>query len=99
MSLSLAERALCLRGLTASNSFQSQPGLFNTFDFVIVIAGFAFIGNTNVGAVRALRMMRLLRLLTFVKGVPQLRVILSGLIQGLKSVTYIVMLLLLVIYM
>jgi hypothetical protein len=66
---------------------------------MIVVASFAFLGNNNGGAVGALRMMRLIRLLTFIKGVPQLRVIISGLIQGLKSVTYIVMLLFLVIYM
>ena len=42
--------------------------------------------------------MRLVRLLTFIKGVEQLRVIVAGLIQGLRSVTYIVLLLFLVIY-
>jgi hypothetical protein len=73
--------------------------MFNTFDFVIVVAGFAFIDSNSGGAVGALRMMRLVRILTFVKGVPQLRVIITGLIQGLNSVTYIVMLLFLVIYM
>jgi len=73
--------------------------MFNTFDFIIVVAGFAFIDSNSGGAVGALRMMRLVRILTFVKGVPQLRVIITGLIQGLNSVTYIVMLLFLVIYM
>ena len=51
------------------------------------------------GAVGALRMLRLVRLLTFIKGVPQLRVILSGLVQGMNSVTYIVMLLFLIMYL
>lgn len=46
----------------------------------------------------ALRMLRLVRLLTFIKGVQQLRVIVSGLITGMKSVLYIVVLLFLVIY-
>ena len=46
----------------------------------------------------ALRMLRLVRLLTFIKGVKQLRVIVSGLLTGLKSVSYIVMLLMLIIY-
>ena len=64
-----------------------------------MVAGFAFIGNSNGGAIGTLRLLRLLRILTFIKGVPQLRVILSGLVQGLNSVTYIVMLLFLVIYM
>ena len=56
-------------------------------------------GNSNGSAIGALRLLRLLRLLTFVKGVPQLRVIVSGLLVGLRSVTYIVMLLFLVIYL
>lgn len=49
------------------------------------------------GAIGALRMLRLVRLLTFIKNVPQLRVILIGLVQGVKSAVYIVMLLFLVI--
>ena len=74
-------------------------GFFNCFDFAIVVASYAFIGNSNGGAIGALRMLRLVRLLTFVKNVPQLRVIIAGLIQGMKSVLYIVMLLFLVIYL
>ena len=46
----------------------------------------------------AVRMLRLARLLTFIKGVQQLRVIVSGLVMGLNSVLYIVVLLFLVIY-
>jgi len=43
-------------------------------------------------------MLRLVRLFTFVKAVPTLRSILGGLIVGLQSVTYIVILLFLIIY-
>ena len=75
-----------------------KNGSFNTFDFVIVLASYAFLGSENGSAIGALRMLRLVRLLTFIKGVEQLRVIVSGLITGLKSVSYIVMLLFLVIY-
>jgi hypothetical protein len=46
----------------------------------------------------AVRMLRLARLFTFIKGVQQLRVIVSGLFMGLNSVLYIVVLLFLVIY-
>ena len=75
-------------------------GSFNTFDFGIVAAGYIFMGmGENSAAVGALRMLRLIRLLTFIKGVRQLRVIVAGIIQGLKSVLYICMLLFLVIYM
>ena len=75
-----------------------DDGSFNTFDFVIVVASLAFMGNSNSGAIGGLRMLRLVRLLTFIKGVPQLRVIIVGLVQGMGSVVYILMLLLLVVY-
>ena len=75
-----------------------ENGYFNTFDFTIVAASYAFSGSSNGAAVGGLRMLRLVRLLTFIKGVEQLRVIVSGLIMGLKSVSYIVMLLMLIIY-
>ena len=76
-----------------------ENGYFNTFDFTIVAASYAFSGSSNGAAVGGLRMLRLVRLLTFIKGVEQLRVIVSGLVMGLKSVSYIVMLLFLVIYL
>ena len=60
---------------------------FNNFDFLIVVASFCFLGSSSGGAVSALRMLRLVRLLTFIKGVPQLRVIVSGLMSGMKSVS------------
>ena len=44
------------------------------------------------------RMLRLVRLFTFVKAVPTLRSIIGGLVVGLQSVTYIVILLFLIIY-
>lgn len=71
---------------------------FNVFDFCIVAASYALLGGSSSGALGILRMLRLVRLLTFIKNVPVLRVIIVGLVQGLKSVTYIVMLLFLVIY-
>jgi voltage-gated sodium channel len=76
----------------------SENGSVNAFDFVIVVASLALVDSDNGGTVSALRMLRLVRLLTFVKGAPVLRVIVVGLIQGIKSVVYIVVLLLLVVY-
>jgi len=58
-----------------------ENGSMNAFDFSIVVANFAFLGNSTGSAIGALRMLRLVRLLTFIKGVPQLRVIIAGLIQ------------------
>jgi len=76
-----------------------DDGAFNTFDFSIVAMGFLFMGLDGGGAVGSLRMLRLIRLLTFVKGVPQLRAIVAGLAKGIGSVTYIVTLLILIIYL
>ena len=74
----------------------TEDGAFNTFDFIIVVMSYAFMGSAESSALGALRLLRLLRLLTFIKGVPQLRVIVVGLLAGLRSVSYIVMLLFLV---
>jgi voltage-gated sodium channel len=77
----------------------TENGKFNTLDFSIVMAGYAFMGMQSGGAIGVLRMLRLVRLLTFIKGVPQLRAIIAGLVKGMQSVTYIVMLLVLIIYL
>jgi voltage-gated sodium channel len=58
----------------------ADNGSFNLFDLSIVVASYAFLGQGG-GAVGGLRMLRLVRLLTFVKNVPQLRVIVAGLVQ------------------
>lgn len=75
-----------------------EDGAFNTFDFAIVILSFAFLGQEGQGTVQTMRLVRLLRLLSLVKNVTQLRVIVIGLVQGMKSSLYIVMLLVMVIY-
>ena len=80
----------------------SRDGGFNTFDFAIVLGSYAVsiaADGASLGSVRMVRMLRLVRLLTFIKGVEQLRVIVAGLIQGFRSVFYIVVLLVLVIYL
>lgn len=76
-----------------------DDGYFNTFDFIVVAFSYVFISDDNGQTISFLRMLRLVRLLTFIKGVPQLRIIVAGLTQGMKSVIYIVMLLFLIIYM
>mmetsp|Transcript_30215 Transcript_30215/g.67703 ORF Transcript_30215/g.67703 Transcript_30215/m.67703 type:complete len:957 (+) Transcript_30215:246-3116(+) len=78
----------------------ADQGPWNCFDFFVVVTNFAFMGSSDQGgAVGALRLLRVMRLFTLVKGVPQLKVIILGVLAGLKSVSYILMLLLLVIYM
>jgi len=46
-----------------------------------VVAGFALMGVGSAGAAGILRLLRLLRLLSFVKKVPTLRAIVSGLVR------------------
>jgi len=72
-------------------------GNFNCFDFFLVVMSFAFI-DQGESAISGLRILRLARMVTFVKDVQQLRIIFAGLIDGMKSVVYIVMLLCLVTY-
>jgi len=72
---------------------------YNKFDFTIVVLSFTFLGSPNGKAIAGLRMLRLVRLFSLIKSVPQLRVIMAGLGEGLESVIYIVMLLFLVIYL
>ena len=74
-----------------------EDGYFNTFDFFIVVCTYAMSGGSGA-AIAGLRMLRLVRLLTLIKSVPVLRAIISGLVVGMKSVFYIVILLWLVIY-
>ena len=76
-----------------------EDGHFNALDFTVVFLGFVFMGVEGGPAVSALRLLRLVRLLTFVRDIPQLKAILAGLMQGLASVTYIVTLLALIIYL
>jgi voltage-gated sodium channel len=74
-------------------------GVFNCFDFVLSALSIALVGQSSAGAIRTLRLARLVRLLTIIKNVPELKVIVIGLIAGLRSVVYIVALLILVIYL
>lgn len=74
-------------------------GIFNCFDFILSVLSIALIGQSSAGAIRTLRLARLVRLLTIIKNIPELKVIVIGLIAGLRSVVYIVALLILVIYL
>jgi len=75
-----------------------EDGTFNFMDFMIVLFSWIFFGQATQTAIQCMRLLRLLRFFTVVKNIAQLRVIVVGLIQGLKSSVYIVMLLLMVIY-
>mmetsp|Transcript_27369 Transcript_27369/g.47652 ORF Transcript_27369/g.47652 Transcript_27369/m.47652 type:complete len:279 (-) Transcript_27369:80-916(-) len=79
--------------------FQGDDGFFNTFDFGVVVVSCVFFGSESSQAVVIVRLVRLLRLLSLVRGIPELRVIIIGLVQGIAAVKYIVLLLFLVIYL
>ena len=77
-----------------------EDGYFNTFDFLLNAVGLCTLAlrGRSAGAIAGLRLLRLVRLLTLIKSVPVLRAIITGLIVGMKSVCYIVILLFLVMY-
>jgi voltage-gated sodium channel len=71
---------------------------WNMFDFAIVMLSMPYVTFLH-GSVAFLRLVRLLRLAKLVRKVPQLQMIVYGLVGGLKSIFYIMILLLLVLYM
>lgn len=83
---------LCTSGFEFWNYFGKA---WNVFDFTIVVASYLM----GSGAASALRLLRLLRVLKLVRAVPQLQVILSGLLAGMTSIGYILLLLVLVFYL
>ena len=78
----------------------ADDGYFNTLDFFIVVCTLVEqLSGGSGGPIAGLRMLRLLRLLIILSTkVSVLRAIISGLLSGMKSVLYIVVLLWLVIY-
>lgn len=71
---------------------------WNCFDFFVVVMTMPFVPVQN-NQVAFLRLIRLMRLAKVFRKVPQLRMIISGLIGGMKSIVYIMVLLLLVLYL
>ena len=78
--------------------FQGKESSWNIFDLFIVVMSMPFIHVGGAGSVKLLRLVRLARLMKLLRKIPQLRMILSGLIEGLKSIVYILVLLILVFY-
>lgn len=68
---------------------------WHNFDFWIVFVAWLPFNGSNVAFLRLLRLMRLLKLVGKVK---QLQVIIHGLAMGLSSVSYIIILMLLIFY-
>merc|ERR1712032_778929 len=57
---------------------------WNVFDFVVVVAG--FIPFEGGSAVMAIRLVRLLRVLKLVRAMPQLRILVMGLLRSMSSI-------------
>lgn len=91
---------LMAEGFRPWNYFLSAAdGTYNTIDFVIIVLTLVALGiNADGTVVQTVRMIRLFRLLNLAKNVQQLRVIVRGLSDGMRSVGPVLMLLFLVLY-
>ncbi|CAM9279328.1 unnamed protein product, partial [Heterosigma akashiwo] len=78
--------------------FTGPEWRWNTFDFVLVLFCMPFF-PVGSGGVSFLRLLRLLRVTKLFKKVPQLQILVGGMIQGLKSIVYVSLLLLLMFYL
>lgn len=74
---------------------------WNRFDCVVVLGSLAgpLIGNDAESAITTLRLLRLLRVLRLVKSLPRLSVIVTALITGFKSISFIALILMMFYYM
>jgi len=77
------------------NFFIGPEWRWNNFDFLVVLASTVL----NNGNVTLLRLVRLLRLAKVFRKIPQLQMIIMGLVGGLKSIFYIVILMMLTYYL
>ena len=89
---------LVAEGAAPYRYFTSKEWKWNTFDFSIVVLSLPFIpiGGSQVSFLRLIRLMRVAKIF---KKVPQLQMIVGGLVGGMKSIGYILVLLLLVFYL
>ena len=85
-------------GIAPQQYFIGPEWSWNIFDFLIVVFSLPILPGGGSG-VAFLRLIRLMRLAKVFRKVPQLRMIMTGLIGGLKSIVYIVILLILVFYL
>lgn len=87
-------------GLHPQWYFMGPSWKWNIFDLFIVLASLPFIPIKAAlqGKGAALRLLRLLRLAKLFKRIPQLQMIVGGLVGGLKSIGYILLLLFMTFY-
>lgn len=83
--------------------FSGPEGIWNSFDFLVLI--FCVPNTSQLSGGRAsmvrlmLRILRLTRLLKLMRTIPALRVILNGIMQGIGSFGYIMLLIVMIMYL
>jgi len=86
-------------GFKPWNFFTNREWKWNWFDFMIVFFSLPFLPFGGGGQLKLLRLIRLMRLTKVFKRIPQLNMIMRGLLDSLNFVSYIVLLWFLVIYL
>eukprot|EP00943_MAST-04B_sp_MAST-4B-sp1_P005984 g5984.t1 len=86
-------------GLAPWRYFTGPEWKWNNFDFLIVFLSYPIIPMEGGGMVKLLRLVRLARLAKLIRKIPPLQVIVMGLVGGLKSIVYIMLLLFIVLYL
>ena len=86
-------------GLRPWNYFCNSEWKWNVFDFLIVVFSLPILPGGGGGQLKLLRLVRLMRLSKVFKRIPQLNMIMRGLIDSMNFVSYIVLLWFLVIYL
>jgi voltage-gated sodium channel len=79
------------------NYFVGENAAWNIFDFLIVLSCMPFMPFGSAAA--ALRLLRLLRVLKLLRAVPQMRMIIAGLLAGMQNAIFILVLILIIFYM
>ena len=85
-------------GTSPVKYFIGREWAWNIFDFLIVIFSLPILPVSG-GSVKLLRLIRLMRLAKVFRKIPKLQLIIMGIIGGFKSVTYIIVLMLLIFYL
>lgn len=86
-------------GMAPWRYFTGPEWKWNNFDFLIVFLSYPIIPMEGGGMVKLLRLVRLARLAKLIRKIPPLQVIVMGLVGGLKSIVYIMLLLFIVLYL
>ena len=85
--------------IVTSRYFTGKDWKWNNFDFIIVFLNLPLGLFSGGNAIKLLRLVRLARLGKLIRKIPALQMLVSGLIGGMKSISYIVLLLFLAFYL